>query len=220
MQRHLHVLLSIVLLASLGCSTTNDVVGRGPLQKRKYRPGWNIDIAGKQRSVDQRFTADERTARLERKPVRSAPWIPLPEPTASLMNTVPPVAERASTAPAAPAISPPASVPIGPMSHRTHASPFLKTGPVLAAADQTDGIPRVNRMAMVSGVFLAVSLFVFALSGAIPLFTYLMVFTFITGVIGLLLAIKHRDLGKGIAIAAILVALGFLVASLAGADLP
>ena len=39
-------ILSILLVTVLfmSCSSNQDVVGRGPFQARKYRPGWNVEL--------------------------------------------------------------------------------------------------------------------------------------------------------------------------------
>lgn len=76
---------------------------------------------------------------------------------------------------------------------------------------------RWNRMALVSGAFLLLSLIV-ALAGGGGIIGYLFTFSVITGIIGLILAIKHKERGKGIAIAAIafpLAVLGLVIAALA-----
>jgi hypothetical protein len=49
-------LLPVLVLIGLwgaACSTSNDVVGDGPFQKRKYRKGWHVDV---------RSTGDTRTS--------------------------------------------------------------------------------------------------------------------------------------------------------------
>ncbi len=62
---------------------------------------------------------------------------------------------------------------------------------------------RWNRMALISGIFMILSIAVALISGGGGIFPYLLTFSFLTGLIGLLLAIKHKERGKGIAIAAI-----------------
>lgn len=61
---------------------------------------------------------------------------------------------------------------------------------------------RWNRMALIAGIFLILSIAVALISGGGGIFPYLLTFSFLTGLIGLLLAIKHKERGKGIAIAA------------------
>lgn len=57
-------------------------------------------------------------------------------------------------------------------------------------------------MALISGIFMVLSLAVVLLTGGGGIFLYLLTFSFLTGLIGLILAIKHKERGKGIAIAA------------------
>jgi len=77
----------------------------------------------------------------------------------------------------------------------------------------TDGPRRWNRMALVSGVFLLLAILV-AVTGGGSIIGYIFAFSVLTGVIGLLLAIKHNERGKGIAIAAIAFPLAILIAAL------
>lgn len=82
-------------------------------------------------------------------------------------------------------------------------------------ATPTDGFPeeprRWNRMALVSGAFLIVSLLVLAAGGG-SFLGYVLTFSFLTGLIGLLLCIKHNERGKGIAIAAMAFPVALLTA--------
>lgn len=76
---------------------------------------------------------------------------------------------------------------------------------------------RWNRMALVSGAFLLLSAITIAVTGGGEILLYLLSFAFITGIIGLVLAIKHNEKGKLIAIAGI--ALPLIVVALAIAAL-
>jgi hypothetical protein len=71
-------------------------------------------------------------------------------------------------------------------------------------------------MAIVSGIFLILSMTVLAISGGTGILLYLLTFSFLTGLIGLILAIKHEQKGKGIAIAAIAFPLVIITLVLAG----
>ena len=62
-------------------------------------------------------------------------------------------------------------------------------------------------MAIVSGIFLLILLTMILTWTSGGLFWYFLAFTLLTGLIGLLLAIKHKEQGKGIAILAIVVSL-------------
>jgi hypothetical protein len=75
-------------------------------------------------------------------------------------------------------------------------------------------LPRWNRMAIVSGAFLLLSLLVLAAGGGYFL-SYVLTFSFLTGLIGLLLCIKHKERGKGIAIAAMAFPIVLLAAVIA-----
>lgn len=71
-------------------------------------------------------------------------------------------------------------------------------------------------MALVSGGFLLLAVLVAALGGG-GIIGYIFSFSVITGLIGLILAIKHNERGKGIAIAAIafpLAVLALVIAAL------
>ena len=184
----------------IGCSTTNDVVGRGPVQKRKYRSGWHLDFA----RSSARGTASERKkhATVEPEPVTE-----LPVANSSLIDQ--PLASKVATNASEPVASVLPSIPLDtkrldpvPLEEQfvqTPPSPAQDTSP----AGEEDGPRYWNRMALVSGVFLVLSFLVIALSGGGGLLGYLLFFSFLTGVIGLILTIKHKEKGKGIAIAAI-----------------
>jgi len=75
---------------------------------------------------------------------------------------------------------------------------------IMGALDEqtTEEPRRWNRMALVSGAFLLLAILVAATGGG-AIIGYIFTFSVITGVIGLVLAIKNKERGKGIAIAAI-----------------
>lgn len=199
MRRASAPLIALLIMLLAGCSTTNEVVGKGPFQKRKYRPGWHVDL-GRPAPMDHRARHAQEAA-----PIATlSPRIPTPSasPEAAL-HTAPPIR--------VPSIVPTSRSP------EQHSVPALRqedaqavARPITApddqpqATDTANGPRRWNRMALVSGVFLLLSLLVIALgSGGVLL--YLLFFAFLTGIIGLLLAIKHNERGRGIAIAAIAV---------------
>lgn len=184
-------LLLVLFLLLCGCSTTNDVVSRGPFQKRKYQPGWHVDLAlNKDRSVPT--------------VVREQPMEPLAKrvfTAAPMVTSQPLVASTGTTSSTAPA----RHIPVVPTRMETAIPVPLKeasTSPVEeTSSEQTGTERRWNRMALVSGVFLVLSIAAMAVGGG-EILLYLLTFSFITGIIGLLLAIKHKERGKGIAIAA------------------
>lgn len=208
-------------LLMMGCSPSLDVVGKGPFQKRKYLPGWHVEVPQK-RSVEQpSTTANRARSRAER--------IEMPAPTN---------AERPLSATTGPiALMPPAPSSLPGHSNAAEWEPVAASGeqlmlippdrdelPLVRTPGQETGtspdeptLRRWNRMALVSGVFLLLSIAVIAISGGGSILGYLLSFSFITGVIGLLLAIKHKEKGKGIAIAAIafpVVLLALVIAAL------
>lgn len=73
------------------------------------------------------------------------------------------------------------------------------------------GDRRWNRMALVSGVFLFLAAVAAVVPGGAGILLYLVTFAFITGIIGLILAIKNKEKGKLLAIAAIAIPLLFIV---------
>ena len=213
---HSHPLALVAALVFLcACSTTNDVVGHGPLQKRKYRPGWHLDLARANKgALPDRRTRQELDPMEARLVVRDPPMdpmiqqhtVPLPEaadePQASAL--------AAGTLIMAPA---PAITPSHP--ERSLTDPV---GPVPSVDTvEVEGPRYWNRMAIVSGIFLVLSATVVLVAGGGEILLYLLTFAFITGAIGLLLAIKHNERGKGIAIAGIvipLVLVGLVIAAL------
>ena len=205
--RAIILLLSLVLLA--GCSTTNDVVGRGPLQKRKYRPGWHLDLARAskaptpdRRTVEGPDHLEARTVIPDRivEPMNRPPVVLVreatSEPLASIGTTSPPDRDAAPVV----ALTHPGRSVSGPVG------PDPSQGPV-----QEEGHRYWNRMAIISGVFLllliGVVIAMFSTWNGGGIFWYVLLFTFLTGLIGLLLAIKHNERGKGIAILSLAVSL-------------
>lgn len=79
MQLTRHLLIGLLGLALLaGCAQQNNaVVGKGLVQKRKYQPGWHVDLFQRSRPLAVLHT--------ERR--RSAPAVELPEQLADLTNS-------------------------------------------------------------------------------------------------------------------------------------
>lgn len=188
------IVLLIGALSLLGsCSSTNDVVRRGPFQKRKYLPGWHVDLPAKERSTLTRVRSDEGIA------VRTSPR--------TIGSSAQPTSHDLVAALDIQALP----LKSGPrMRTAVHEAPRRAEQAVafptsLASIEPTiEHEPRRwNRMALVSGVFLTLSIIVIAISGGGGILPYLFTFSIITGIVGLVLAIKHRERGKGIAIAAI-----------------
>lgn len=196
------ILLSLVLS---GCSASEQVMNDGPFQKRKYRPGWHVDLGWN----DPRPSPTRDHLR-EVAPQRMAPRIA--QPSAGSMPAL-----EASSTPLAPA-------PIATRKPRSSTPPVILQAPRVepaTATPTTEGAAttrRWNRMALISGVFLTLAALVIGISGGGEVLIYLLVFALLTGIIGLILAIKHKERGKGIAIAAIagsLTVLSLLIAAIA-----
>lgn len=201
--------LAFLFLVLTGCSTTNDVVGHGPLQKRKYRAGWHVEFGFKPKPERVATQADER-GKLERMTPRSTRHVPtatleaaLPGNTLALARPNPTNRVLHEVAPPQARTDPHAAILIGEKATETPTSSSPR------AVD--DGTRRWNRMALVSGVFLLLSFLVIATGGGAFL-GYVMTFSFLTGLIGLLLCIKHKERGKGIAIAAMAFPVALLAA--------
>ena len=183
-------LLFVLLTGLYGCSTTQHVAGDGPFQKRKFRPGWHVDLGW-------RTPVAVGVARPEAGSVRMLPR------TYRAPTPVQPTLLASSTAiPLGSVVSAPAR-PIG-TGTVARVEPAVHGLPEPTAAPNAEGGPRRwNRMALLSGVFLLLAALVILVSGGGGILLYLVVFALLTGIIGLLLAIKHKERGKGIAIAAI-----------------
>lgn len=184
-------LLLVLFLLLCGCSTTNDVVSRGPFQKRKYLPGWHVDLAlNKDRSTPP-VVREQPVEPMATRALTAAPMVPsqpLVASTGTTTNTPPARRIRVRHETLEPAI---------PFTLKVATTPPLDE----PASEQTGTERRWNRIALISGVFLVLSIAAMAVGGG-EILLYLLTFSFITGVIGLLLAIKHKERGKGIAIAA------------------
>lgn len=186
------LLLGLLLVLS-GCSTSNEVIGRGPIQKRKFRPGWHVDFGNR---------TPDRPARVrsvhEPSPIAvHTPW--------SDRSVEPQLLASRSTA----KMEPPPKAPVWSGKSR----PAFTAQVIVQAADGTtialeEATPNANErrwnfMAIVSGIFLVLSAIAISLGGG-GIIAYLLTFSVLTGIIGLLLCIKYKERGKGIAIAAIL----------------
>lgn len=203
----MRAMLWLFLVFLYGCSATNDVVGHGPFQKRKYRAGWHVDIGLRNPGTAQRTgTRHELLSGMTATALQAVERIPTAEKsiTSSLVQlpikSVPPKRWN-----------PP----------DTDAEVRVITVPTKQIPDPADKQPteeprRWNRMALVSGVFLLLSILVAAAGGG-GIIGYIFTFSVLTGIIGLVLAIKHNERGKGIAIAAIafpLAVLALVIAAL------
>lgn len=202
--RFLPCLLFVLSLVLSGCSASEQVMNDGPFQKRKYRPGWHVDLGW-----HNPRSSPTRDHLREIAPQRMAPRIAQP-------SAWPMPALEASSTPLPP-------VPIATRKPRPSAPPVIMQAPRVeptTAAPTTQGTAtshRWNRMALVSGVFLTLAALVIGISGGGEVLIYLLVFALLTGIIGLILALKHKERGKGIAIAAIagsLTVLSLLIAAM------
>ena len=192
MVRYILLFLAAMVLVA-GCSPSLDVVGHGPFQKRKYRPGWHVDWASMK---DTTMPARPSTICSGVVPVAPVPYErELPTADLLLASTVSEGSEPSASKTERtliriqPTVVEPRIIPYEPRSATDEAP----------AEDQPR---RWNRMALISGVFLVLSIAVALLTGGGGIFPYLLTFSFLTGLIGLVLAIKHKERGKGIAIAA------------------
>lgn len=203
---HSHPLALIAsLLLLCACTTTNEVVGHGPLQKRKYRPGWHLDLARANKAANPdrrpRQELDHMEARVvvrdqSMDPMIQQHTVPFPEAADE---------PQASALAAGTLIMAPAPAITSPHHERSLTDPV---GPDPSEDTvEVEGPRYWNRMAIVSGIFLALSATVVLVAGGGEILLYLLTFALITGVIGLLLAIKHNERGKGIAIAGIVIPL-------------
>jgi len=246
MQRSpLPFLLGLTLLW-MGCSPSLDVAGRGLLQKRKYQPGWHIEWASGSGKVIEKAEISVRADRAQRHALVALPDTQRTcEESAWSLSTGLQHADQdptrlfngptiGSALPSASPVSNKSKAVMRPINVLNRQGPLTSTKPdpsmpeelalpTWAATGQapdqdppsTEG-PRWNRMAIVSGIFLILSMTVLAISGGTGILLYLLTFSFLTGLIGLILAIKHEQKGKGIAIAAIAFPLVIITLVLAG----
>ena len=76
-----------------------------------------------------------------------------------------------------------------------------------------------ERMAIVAGIFMVLAAIFFGISGFVPIVYYMLSFAFMTGTVGLIMGIKHERKGKGLALAAVVFAIGMAILALSGYDL-
>lgn len=199
-------LMAFLLLVLCGCSSTGDAVGRGPLYKRKLLPGWHVELGRRPREVPPRPTRDGDHSTM-------ASLLPSPEPLPP--PTLLPGPGNASS-PAMPALAAPQRPAQERISREETSTTTRPPRTVNHPVEEGGDVRRWNFMAMVSGIFLTLSALVLALGGGGIVF-YLLTFSLLTGIIGLGLCIKHKERGKGIALAAIvgpMVVLALAIAAL------
>lgn len=207
-------LLLLTILLFLGaCSTSNDVISKGPIQKRKYRPGWYVDIGFNERDGRDRSnnTHVARNAHARNEVIEA------PDPTswngsatASLDTTrIGPwvVDTRAPLA-----FSPSRTKVVHgqpPLDARWHIQTPTKTAVPAEPPTLNDRAERpMNRTALWG--------FIIAYAGLIGFFffpelSYLIFAGFVLGIIGLLQVLHRKERGLGFAIAAILGPLAFIL---------
>lgn len=199
--RHFLVLLISLSALLCSCSSTNSVVSDGPFVKRRYQPGWHIDLGRREaRPTEARSPAVQEASPLAVRTVRIERQV-RPELSAKVANELQEGPLRTAVG------QPKRPLPENKILGNSDAAPMLLNG----VPEVENGPRRWNRMAIVSGIFLALSLLVIALGGG-SILGYLFTFAVLTGLIGLIMAIKHKERGKGIAIAAIIVPVGLLIA--------
>lgn len=190
--RAFSLFLFVMVVVLSGCSVSEQVVTDGPFQKRKFRPGWHVDL-GWRAPEPAVMGPTRRVAGTMRMPLRTYE-APVP---------VQPTLLASSTAiPLGPVVSAPV-LPIGAKVVALAEPPVHTLSSPTAAPVAESGPRRWNRMALISGVFLLLAGLVIAISGGGEILLYLLTFALLTGIIGLILSIKHKERGKGIAIAAI-----------------
>ncbi|HQW06599.1 MAG: hypothetical protein IPH05_05315 [Flavobacteriales bacterium] len=205
-------ILAIGMFLSLlvGCRTTDAVVGHGPFQKRKYRPGWHVDLGHRSShgaAAHGLRTSDDDAGTIALRNTERPITEPTPLAGPTLECKPVPLHTCLNTGDHAFSMAPPLQ----------YARLALGHGLPQESDTQAEAPRYYNRMALVSGVFLVLSMAVIFLTGGGNILLYLLSFAFITGIIGLILAIKHKEKGKGIAIAAIvlpLVVVGLVIAAL------
>jgi len=193
MRRTVRAIFWLFLVLLYGCSATNDVIGHGPFEKRKYRPGWHVELGHRMPGPTERTMVQRETVpRLAVTCVQPEERIPTAEPLSASAVAKPPIGADPSKRWCVPQMD----VEIRPVT--------LPQRKIMGALDEqtTEEPRRWNRMALVSGAFLLLAILVAATGGG-AIIGYIFTFSVITGVIGLVLAIKNKERGKGIAIAAI-----------------
>ncbi|MBP7157114.1 MAG: DUF4190 domain-containing protein [Flavobacteriales bacterium] len=200
MTRSGKLLILLLLALFAGCSTSSDVVGKGPFQKRKYRPGWDLSSLRTQhrKAIPKARIVHERMRPITIRVERFWPDPPPLAPLSASLDLIPSevVTNRTST----------------PLALNEAASVPLWEQPEALADGETTitGDRRWNRMAMASGVFLVLSAVAAIAPGGTAILLYLLSFAFITGIIGLVLARKNKEKGQLIAIAGIALPLLFV----------
>lgn len=201
MRRTVRAILWLSFLFLYGCSASHDVVRHGPFQTRKYGPGQQVDIGRVPKPTERTALHREDVHRMATTPCPPVEQASLREPLTASVNEnglqrTPP--ERWT--------------PRSKHGGIPSVAPLVRK--VVATSDEqsTDGPRRWNRMALVSGAFLILALLVAATGGG-GIIGLIFTFSILTGIIGLLLAIKHNERGKGIAIAAIAIPVAILVAA-------
>ncbi|MCU0320659.1 MAG: hypothetical protein MUE88_11375 [Flavobacteriales bacterium] len=191
--------LTLVLVLGLSaCSQGPDVMGKGPFQARKYRPGWHLDLRSGNHQAAQRTSARPLEARLP-PPPDPTPGHPIAVPVAALelAPTPPP------KAPKKPAIAP------GPPRRSVHPT----TDPIAPQDEPENLMPkkRWNWMGVVA--FLMAGGTVLLGFSALGTTAVLIAAVLTALVAGLTLRRirKREQAGKGFALIALLVAVIALV---------
>ena len=68
--------LCLIATMLVGCGGSRDVVSKGPIQKRKYRPGWAVDIGGghpQREASPRRMTSRAIAVRPAEEPIEQVP---------------------------------------------------------------------------------------------------------------------------------------------------
>jgi hypothetical protein len=209
-QRSIPLVVVLLILLFGACSPSQDVVGRGPIQKRKYRSGWNLELgrSGQASRQHHRHTTAEEVVVI---PHRS---IPVPQPA----NPTPLIASDLGTIDLARTTN-------GSMSEPATASTLFEPAqsprpePTVGQQEEDPPWQPWERMAIVAGIFMVLAAIFFGISGFVPIVYYMLSFAFMTGTVGLIMGIKHERKGKGLAMAAILFAIGMAIMALSGYDL-
>lgn len=193
----LRVLLWPVLVVLLfGCAGSARRVAEGGFQKRKYRPGWHVDLGFGKNGSNRPMREPEPMAMLA---TRSS--VPQTEPARSQLlqaNTIPQLEEVRYERPRA---------TMERYLIRSERTAF--DTPSAAMEERTPAAWNIPSLIAIGIV--VVALLSLIVQGGSSLFGYLLIAAFIAGLVGLLSAIARKERGKGFAIAAMAFSIAFVI---------
>lgn len=200
-------ILSILLVTVLfmSCSSNQDVVGRGPFQARKYRPGWNVELRspfGRKHDGPLRTSTTPDRMQPLLAAVAHGPSIPPAQPRVA---EVPVITRKNEVLPTEQVMAHRADVTTRyAVSHTSHdQDPTTDT-------EHAPSTRKWNTLSLVAAGGVALAFIALFIGGGAALWSYLLGASLILAVIGLVQAIQRDERGKGIAIAAIVLPILFL----------